>query len=274
MSHGSGHSGGGGGGDAPTTDIGRVVRDVLNAAPSIVTTLKSGHDEHGHGHDDEDGLDPDLTKLIAEIREGEKEARSPAGLIANSRSALDDIYDKFGGYNSPRPVLPDQRQRPHHYLLAAVLLGLLVVAGGFLLMGGGTDAVYAAGSDPDYRQLAYPGAVDTPNLASWLAWLVLILAVAGGVIWASSHVSMPRPAPVGDNAKLKDLYERGLISYDLYDRGRQLLPDDTLRLGSAPLKSTPPTKERARALSALVVALADALRHRIKLDKVAPRKPV
>jgi hypothetical protein len=267
MSHGTGHSGGHG--EAPTTEIGRVVRDVLSAAPSLVTTLRSGHDDHGH--DEHDGLDSDLGKLIAEIQEGEKEARSPAGLIANARLALDDIYDKFGGLKSPRPTEPEPHRRPHHYLLAAVLLALLVVAGGFLLVGGGADAVYAAGADPDYRQLAYPGAVETPNLASWLAWLVLILALAGVAIWAMSHLSAPRPTRTGDNAKLRDLYERGLISYDLYDRGRELAPDETLRLSSL-AKPLPPTKERARALSALVVALADALRHRLRLDVVAPRK--
>lgn len=251
--------------DGPSTDLGRALSDVLNAAPQFVATLQSKpHDDHKHGehgHDD-DGLDPSLTKLIDEIRTGLKEMRNPAGVVANCNDALKRLCAAFGDFNG-KPLRARDPGRPYNHMLGVVLLALAAVAIGFILVGGHTDVTYPPVSDPDYRQLAYPAAVDAPNLGTWLSWIVLGLAAVGAAIWTMGRMpdGSSRPAG-GDNAGLRRLYERGLISGDLYDRGRWLAPDDLLQRQSS-------SENYAREYGAYVLALADALRHRRRLGAAA-----
>lgn len=271
MDHGSAHSGthGGHGGhdghDEPKTDIGRVVRDVLSAAPSLVTTLRSGHDDHAHGHDhdeDDDGLvDPHLEKLISDIREGLKEARNPAGLVADCNDALKQLV---GGLKQAggAPERAAAAEGPHNHLVAGVLTALIVIAGAFILFGAHSDVVYGPEIAPDDRAMAYMGAVDAPNLGNWFAWAVLILAIAGAVMWTMGRISnAPRPTS-GDNADLRELYERGAISRDLYERGKWLAPDDALARPK-------PSRAYAKEFAQYIVALADTLKHRRRLETAA-----
>lgn len=265
MDHGSGHSGGHDGhADEPTTEIGRMVRDVLKAAPSLVTTIKSGNDDHGHdhGHDDDGGLvDPHLEKLIGDIKEGLKEARNPSGLIADCDDALKQVaggLKQLGG-SAEKAKTGDG---PHTHLVAGVLTALAVIAAAFIFFGGHSDVVYGPEISPDDRAMAYMGAVDAPNLGTWFAWAVLLLAIAGAVIWSMGRMkSAPRPTG-GDNADLAELFKRGAISRDLYDRGKWLAPDDGL---SRPKAGRAYAKEYAQ----YVVALADTLKHRRKLETAA-----
>lgn len=265
MDHGSGHSGGHDGhADEPTTDIGRMVRDVLKAAPSLVTTIKSGNDDHGHdhGHEDEAGLvDPHLEKLIADIKEGLKEARNPSGLIADCDDALKQLIGglKQAGGSTEKV---SGGEGSHNHLVAGVLTALVVIAGAFLFFGGHSDVVYGPEIAPDERAMAYMGAVDAPNLGTWFAWAVLLLAIAGTVMWTIGRSKgAPRPTG-GDNADLSELHRRGAISRDLYERGRWLAPDDPL---SRPKAGRAYAKEYAQ----YVVALADTLKHRRKLETAA-----
>lgn len=257
--HESGH--GGGRTPEPVTDIGRAMRDVLAAAPQFVATFQAKPDDkHGHGHDEAhaDELDPGLRKLIDEIRDGLKQMRNPAGVVANCKDALKQLIASFGDLNGKPAQVRREAAAPHGALVGAVLIALAAVAVGFLAFGGHTDAAFAGGVDPDYRQLAYPAAVDTPNLASWLAWIVLALAVVGAAIWTVGRTS-PAPRPSGgEHAGLKGLYDRGFISRDLYDRGRLLASDD-------PLIRPPAGENYAREFGAFVLALADTLTHRKRL---------
>lgn len=266
-------SGHGGHKDEPTTEIGRVVREVLNAGPQIVTTLQAKPDDHGHGHGhghEENFLDARLTKLIEEIQAGLKgDMRNPSGLVADCKDALAGLMNQFEGLKPIPGHGESHGPRPHGHLLAAVLLALAVVAGGFLLFGAHTDVVYAGGSDPDYRQLAYPGAIDAPNLGTWMAWAVLLLALAGGAIWAMGLSQPSGRRPRQDNARLRRLYENGAISGDLYDRGRRLAPDAGAFGGPPPAAPAPPTREHAKEFGQYILALADAYNHRRRLEKVA-----
>jgi hypothetical protein len=106
------------------------------------------------------------------------------------------------------------------------------------------------------------GAVDAPSLAAWFAWAVLLLAIAGAVTWLIGRV---RPAPRsagGDNAELAELHRRGAVSRDLYDRGKWLAPDDAACRPK-------PSRAYAKEFALYVVALADTLKHRRRLETAA-----
>lgn len=270
MDHGSGHSGGHGGhdghADEPTTEIGRMVRDVLKAAPSLVTTIKSGNDDHGHdhGHDEDDAalLDPHLDKLIGDIKEGLKEARNPSGLVADCDDALKQVIAglKQAGGSAEKA---GGGEGGHNHLVGFVLTALAVIAGAFIFFGGArSDVVYGPEIGPDDRAMAYMGAVDAPSLGTWFAWAVLLLAIAGAVMWTMGRMK-PAPKPSGgDNAELGELFKKGSISRDLYDRGKWLAPDEAL---SRPKAGRAYAKEYAQ----YVVAMADTLKHRRKLETAA-----
>jgi hypothetical protein len=240
-----------------------MVRDVLKAAPAITLTSAGCDHGHDHGHDEECGalIDPHLDKSITDIKEGLKDARNPSGLVADCDDALKQIIaglkqaggaaEKAGG-----------GEGPHNHLVAGVLTAMVVIAAAFIFFGARTDVVYGPEIGPDDRAFAYMGAVDAPNLSTWFAWAVLLLAVAGAVIWAMGRMNAaPRPAG-GDNADLAELFRRGAISRDLYERGKWLAPDDAL---SRPKASRAYAKEYAQ----YVVALADTLKHRRCLETAA-----
>lgn len=274
MDDASGHGGHGDGHRAePTSDLGRAMRDVLAVAPQFVATLQAKPDDH-HGkhdhdeHEEKDYLGAPLTKLIGEIQAGLKgDMRNPAGLIADCKDALSALVKKFEGLKpSGHGHGHGADARPHNHLVAAILLALGVLAGAFLLFGGHTDAVFPAGSDPDYRQLAYAGAVDAPNLGTWMAWAVLLLAGAGALIWMWGRTPPPRQSLKQDNAKLRGLYEHGSISHDLYDRGRKLAPDGSGASFGASASEREPTPQYAMEFSRYILALADAYRHRRRME--------
>lgn len=287
----------------PTTEIGRAVRDVLAAAPQIITTLQA-RPEQGCGvratgceHDayvgqdccaDTEGagdrqvcggqcqcdgrcrctcppdcLDPPLRKVIDEIRDGLRQMRNPAGVVANCNDALKRLIAAFGEISGSSSHGHHDHADPRANLVGAVLIALAAVAIAFLLFANHTDAVFQAGVDPDYRAMAYPAAVDAPNLGTWLAWIVLALAVVGAAIWTMGRMPAIGPKPPShDHAGLKDLYDRGLISRDLYERGNRLASDDPLTRPAA-------GESYAREYGAYTLALADALCHRRTLGDAA-----
>jgi hypothetical protein len=262
----------GGQDERPSTDLGRVVQDVLKAAPQFVATLQSRPDElrpdrhhhRHHGAHEDCRLEPGLGGLIEEIREGLDKKRSPAGVIAACGVAMDQILAAFGGLNGKAEARSEKsRPKASGALLGGVLLALAAVAAAFLFWGARTDVAYAPGSDPDYRQLAYQGAVDTPNLGTWMAWIVLALAVAGAVAWVIGHVQLPPPRGLrDDHPDLKDVYDRGLISRDIYERGAWLV-------GQRGRTRERINADYANEYAVFVMALADALCHRRKLDDAA-----